>query len=90
MSIYIQQIFVINDSIPLSVGSDPCWSIHFTGSFPKAGRVPLDLKSRGLDWGVRQAGTGKDQVSCCNTLSNTIISQPDWACAHKRTVESPI
>lgn len=44
MSINAQQIFVINDNIILSLGSEPYWSIHFTCSFLKAGRARLGLK----------------------------------------------
>lgn len=51
MSINAQQIFVINDNIILSLGSDPHWSIHFTRSFLKAGRARLGLKKGGTGGG---------------------------------------
>lgn len=46
-----QQIFVINDNIILSLCSDPCWSIHFKCSFPKAGRAQCGLKKGGTGGG---------------------------------------
>ena len=74
-------MFVINDNIILSLCSDPRWSIHFTCSFPKAGRAQLGLKKGGTGGGERTKTkcpviTLSPTLQSCSQVELVLITEP--------------